>query len=83
MEMSVLAALAHIHNFMHPQVFLIDDASSEEPFFIRSMRSTAFKIGKTVIDLPTDAVQRLMWITRLDHGSLKGELVIPSTLCWG
>jgi hypothetical protein len=75
MEASVAAALGHLHSFMHPQVFLIDNAASEEVWFIRQVRGTAYDTGKSVIELPANAAQRVMWITRLGYESLKGTQI--------
>ena len=58
---------------MHPQVYLIDDPGSEEAFFVRGIRLKAYETGKALIELPTDALQRIPWITRLDYGSLMGK----------
>jgi hypothetical protein len=73
MGLSVEAALAHIHNFMHPQVYLVDGGGTEELFFLKAIRRKGHDTAKSVIELPADAVQTLLWITRLDHGSLQGE----------
>ena len=73
MEASVSAALVHIHSFMHPQVYIIDDR--EQPFFVKQIRAKALETGRSIIELPSDAASRLMWITRLDSGSLKGKSV--------
>ncbi|KAL8731616.1 MAG: hypothetical protein Q9166_003304 [cf. Caloplaca sp. 2 TL-2023] len=70
MEVSVSAALGHIQTFMHPQVVITDDQSREDGFFIKAIRSKANELGKGVIELPTDASENMMWITRLDSGSL-------------
>lgn len=78
MESSVESALGHIHSFMHPQLYLIDDAASEELFFVKAIRRKAYDTQKSIIELPADAVQRLMWITRLDHRSLQGEARYPT-----
>ncbi|MCJ1472416.1 hypothetical protein MMC13_001064 [Lambiella insularis] len=69
MELSVTSGLGHIHSFMHPQAYIIDD--NEDSFFVKSIRSKGFETGKPIIELPSNAVQRMMWITRLDHGSLQ------------
>ena len=73
MEISVGASLGHIHSFMHPQVIITDDSSKENQFFVKAIRAKAKDIGRAVIELPTDAAENLMWITRLDSGSLQGE----------
>ena len=78
MESSVTAAMGHIQVFMHPQVILIDDSKQEEAYFVRAIRAEAYRISKPLIDLPTDASSRMLWITRLDSGSLSGELFISS-----
>ncbi len=76
MEVSVSAALGHIHGFMHPQVVITDDSSREDGFFTRAIRARAFEMGKTVIELPPDASEHLMWIARLDTGSLAGKMLL-------
>ncbi|KAL8936037.1 MAG: hypothetical protein Q9211_004388, partial [Gyalolechia sp. 1 TL-2023] len=70
MEASVSAALGHIQTFMRPQVLITDDAGREDGFFTKAIRAKAFEIGRSVIELPTDASESLMWISRLDSGSL-------------
>ncbi|KAL8935285.1 MAG: hypothetical protein Q9216_005504, partial [Gyalolechia sp. 2 TL-2023] len=70
MEVSVSAALGHIQTFMHPQVVITDDAGREDGFFTKAIRAKAFEMGKTVIELPKDSSENLMWITRLDSASL-------------
>ena len=73
MEISVTAALEHIHGLMHPQVYIVDQASNEEAFFTDIVRIKGHETQKPVIELPTDALQRMMWLTRLDYGSLQGR----------
>ncbi|KAL8871106.1 MAG: hypothetical protein Q9174_002994 [Haloplaca sp. 1 TL-2023] len=70
MEVSVAASLGHIHTFMHPQVIITDDPSREDAFFTRAARSKAMELGRSLIELPTNAAADLMWITRLDSASL-------------
>ena len=72
MEVSVEASLEHIQNFIHPQVIIIDDPNKEDAFFVDSIRSKAVDIRKPIIELPSDATQNLMWLARLDSGSLAG-----------
>lgn len=76
MEVSVSAALGHIQGFMHPQVVITDDPSREDTFFTRAIRARAFEMGRTVIELPTDASENLMWIAHLDSGSLAGRVLL-------
>lgn len=72
MEISVTAGVEHIQTFVHPQVIIIDNPSREDLFFITALRSKAMDIGKSVIELPVDAAENMMWITRLDSASLAG-----------
>ncbi|KAL8861699.1 MAG: hypothetical protein Q9178_001900 [Gyalolechia marmorata] len=70
MEVSVSAALGHIQKFMHPQVIITDDQAREDAFFTTAIRTKATELGRSVIELPKDASQNMMWIARLDSGSL-------------
>ncbi|KAL8885166.1 MAG: hypothetical protein Q9215_006931 [Flavoplaca cf. flavocitrina] len=70
MDVSVGAALGHIETFMHPQVLITDDSSREDGFFTKAIRAKAAELGKSVIELPKDATEKMMWIARLDSGSL-------------
>ncbi|KAI9842516.1 MAG: hypothetical protein M1837_007110 [Sclerophora amabilis] len=71
-KVTVSAGLGHIDDFMHPQAIILDDSGQEEAEFLRSFRDKARELGKTVINLPGDAAENMMWITRLDSGSLSG-----------
>ncbi|KAK4693729.1 hypothetical protein P7C71_g3732, partial [Lecanoromycetidae sp. Uapishka_2] len=73
MEVSVTASLEHIQTFIHPQVILVDDPSREDAFFTTAIRSKAMEIGKSVIELPSDSTESMMWITRLDSESLAAD----------
>lgn len=77
MEVSVEASLEHIHNFVHPQVIIIDTSNREDMFFVSTTRSKAMDIGKSIIELPLDAMENMMWITRLDSESLAGTSTCP------
>ncbi|KAL6719190.1 hypothetical protein ACLMJK_003427 [Lecanora helva] len=70
MEVSVAASLEHIHSFMHPQILIIDDPDREDQFFTKALRSKAMELGRGIIELPSDAIETMMWMTRLDSGSL-------------
>ncbi|OWP05864.1 hypothetical protein B2J93_982 [Marssonina coronariae] len=70
MEVSSAAALSHINTFVHPQAILIDGSGEEEPWFLRGIKDRAVSLGRTVIELPDNAEQNLMWITLLDSSSL-------------
>lgn len=73
MEVSVSAGMGHIQTFIHPQVIITDHKSREDAFFTKAVQAKALGIGKSVIELPLAAAENLMWITRLDSGSLAGE----------
>ena len=70
MEVSVTAGMEHIQTFVHPQVIMIDDPAREDAFFVDALRSKAADLGKGLIELPRDAAETMMWMTRLDSGSL-------------
>ncbi|KAK2626672.1 hypothetical protein QTJ16_003847 [Diplocarpon rosae] len=70
MEVSSAAALKHINTFIDPHAILIDGSSEEESWFSRGIRDRAASLDRTVIELPDNAEQSLMWITYLDSSSL-------------
>ena len=76
MEVSVSATMEHIHSFMHPQSIIIDNPAREDHFFVKALRSKAMEIGRGIIELPSDAIETMMWLTRLDSGSLAGMLYL-------
>ena len=80
MEVSVTASMEHINSFMHPQIIVIDDPNREDEFFVAALRSKAMDIGKGIIELPSDAIESMMWLTRLDSGSLAGMRISLSHL---
>ena len=69
MEVSCAAAFNHINTFVHPQATFID-ASGEEEIFMKGLEKRANTLGRTVIELPENAEQTLMWTTLLDSSSL-------------
>ena len=70
MEVSVTAGMEHIQTFVHPQIIIIDDPAREDAFFVDAVRSKVMDFGKAIIELPRDAAETMMWMTRLDSGSL-------------
>ena len=74
MEISVRAGLGHIDKFVMPQALIVDYEGREDAFFVKSARSKALDLGKSLIQLPRDAAANMMWVTRLDSGSLAGML---------
>ncbi|KAK5625038.1 hypothetical protein RRF57_000754 [Xylaria bambusicola] len=71
LEKSVFRGFHHIHNYMHPQVIIIDGTNNEETFFPRGLKQH-LKVSKTsLIELPRFAPKSLDWITRLDSAALR------------
>ncbi|KAL8738161.1 MAG: hypothetical protein Q9181_001019 [Wetmoreana brouardii] len=70
MEVSVSAGLGHIQTFMHPQAVITDDPSREDAFFTKGIRGKSLELGRSLIELPTNAAENLIWIARLDSASL-------------
>lgn len=70
-ELSVQSALTHIQSFLHPQVAIVDDALSEDAFFVKGIRNRTEILGVPRIEVPQDKWEDYMWMTRLDAGSLK------------
>lgn len=73
MEVSSAAAFKHINDFVHPQATFIDTSGEEETWFLRGVKQRATTLGRTIIELPENAEQNLMWITLLDSSSLGGK----------
>ena len=71
MRSATRAALDHFTIFVHPEIYICDDAAAEGVPFIKEFKAKASKEWKALIELPQDAPQRLMWMTRLDTGSLR------------
>ena len=72
MEVSVTAGMDHVNTFVHPQITIIDDPAREDVFFVNAIRSKMMDLGKALIELPRDAAETMMWMTRLDSASLAG-----------
>ncbi|KFX87031.1 hypothetical protein V490_08606 [Pseudogymnoascus sp. VKM F-3557] len=70
MEVSSAAALGHINNYMHPQAVIVDKSGAEEEYFLTGIKDRSIELGKTLIELPDNAEQSLMWLMRLDSFSL-------------
>lgn len=73
MEVSSAAALGHINNYMHPQAIIVDNSGTEEEYFLTGIRERSIERGRTLIELPDNAEQSLIWLTRLDSSSLNGK----------
>lgn len=70
-ELTVSSALMHIQSFLHPQVAIMDDSISEDPFFVRGLRNKAKTLKIPIIEIPSDRGEQFTWLTRLDAGSLR------------
>jgi hypothetical protein len=77
MTVSVSAGYAHINNYVHPQATFIDGSGDEEIFFMKGLKKRAGDLGRTIIELPENAEQTLMWTTLLDSASLSGRFLFP------
>lgn len=73
MGAAVEAALKYFKTFLRPHIYFCDDSAFEEPSFIREYRAQTIMESKALIELPDNAPERLMWLTRLDSGSLSGK----------
>jgi hypothetical protein len=73
MEVSCSAGFNHINTFVHPQATFIDGSGEEDTFFLRGLMGRANALGRTVIEMPDNAEQNLMWVTLLDSASLSGK----------
>jgi hypothetical protein len=69
-ELNTYQSLIHVHNFLHPQLYMTDDLEEEEAPFVKGLEGNARRFGTTLLPLPTDALHQLQWLTRLDSGSL-------------
>lgn len=70
MEVSSAAAFKHINDFVNPQATFVDSSGEEEVWFLKGLKHRAAILGRTIIELPDNADQNLMWITLLDSSSL-------------
>jgi hypothetical protein len=76
MEVVTSAGYNHINTFIHPQATIIDGSGDEEPFMFKGLKTRALALGRTLIELPKDSEQNLMWLTRLDSMSLSGMITV-------
>ena len=75
MEVSVVSMMKYVEDSLHPLALIIDDSGNEEQFFTTAMRRKTTELKQTLIELPEDAGQSMMWITRLDSSALNGKIV--------
>ncbi|KAF2024569.1 hypothetical protein EK21DRAFT_104588 [Setomelanomma holmii] len=69
-QSAVVGALSHVHSFLHPQVAIMDDSLLEDGFFVRGIRAKTDALNIPLVEVPKDKADDLMWMTRLDAGSL-------------
>lgn len=74
MQVSASAGFNHINTYVHPQATFIDNSGEEEPFMFSGLKTRAMSLSRTVIELPANSEENLMWLTMLDSASLSGKL---------
>ena len=70
MELSIRAALGHIHKSMRLRAVLTDALTHEYEFFTKAIRDKTKELRLATIELPVNAVDGLQWMMRLDSSSL-------------
>ncbi|KAF8463502.1 hypothetical protein BDZ91DRAFT_698412 [Kalaharituber pfeilii] len=70
LKKAVKHAIFHMHPYLHPQVLVLDP-KHEEHAMVKSMREAAEKIGTPVIDIPANAAENVLWMSRLSSSSLR------------
>lgn len=78
MEVSCSAGLNHINTFVHPQAVIVDGSEDENDFLISGFRTRANALDRTLIELPPNVEQNLMWIVQLDSAALSGKYISES-----
>lgn len=73
MQVSASSGFHHINTYIHPQATFIDNSGEEEPFMFSGLKMRAMSLGRTVIELPANSEENLMWLTMLDSASLSGK----------
>ena len=76
MTVSASAGFNHINTFIHPQATVIDGSGEEDDFFMKGLKKRATLLGRTIIELPDNAEQTMLWITMLDSASLNGKIAL-------
>jgi hypothetical protein len=73
MKVSVSAGFSHINTYINPQETIIDGSGEEDGFFVKGLKGRAQILGRTIIELPENAEESMLWLTRLDSASLSGK----------
>jgi hypothetical protein len=74
MEVSCSAAFNHINGYIAPQATFLDVSGEEDLYLLSGVKDRAKSLGRTIIELPENSEQSLMWTTLLDSASLSGRL---------
>lgn len=82
MEVSCSAGFNHINAFVHPQAVLIDASGDEDDFLLSAFRTRANVLDRTLIELPKNIEQNLMWIVQLDSAALSGKYISEEGNCF-
>ncbi|EJT77767.1 hypothetical protein GGTG_02872 [Gaeumannomyces tritici R3-111a-1] len=81
---STSKVFAHIYNYMHPQVVIIDNPANEEASFLKGLRKQSATTPMPIIELPARGAEKLSWMAKLDSQSLKVwndvsiDIIIPA-----
>ncbi|KAH0612691.1 uncharacterized protein H6S33_009071 [Morchella sextelata] len=70
MKLAMRFGLRHLHEFIHPQAVFFS-VEHEEEWFMDMARKTAGQLQMQMLELPSNTIDELRWITRLDSGSLE------------
>jgi hypothetical protein len=73
MEVSCSAAFNHINTYVSPEATFVDVSGGEDLFLLTALRDHAKSLGRTIIEMPENAEQIMMWTTLLDSSSLSGR----------
>lgn len=76
MKLAMRSGLRHLHEFIHPQAVFFS-VEHEEEWFMDMARKIARQLHMQILELPSNTIDELRWITRLDSGSL-GAWETPS-----
>lgn len=74
MERAVRSGLGYIREYINPQVVITHGEFREESFFWKAIKQKTDELRLAHIALSRPAVD-LMWLSKLDSGSLKGTEV--------
>ncbi|TLS29023.1 hypothetical protein PpBr36_01757 [Pyricularia pennisetigena] len=67
---AVKKAVSHITHYMNPQVIIVDNYATEETYFMDAMKNHFKTQQTTLIEMPSNGLEKLSWMTKLDSASL-------------